>query len=167
MTERWLPVPGWAAYEVSDAGSVRRSRAARGATVGRVLRASPSTWGYPSVHLFDGERRRRAGVHQLVAEAFLGPAPDGHEVNHRNGIKHDNRVENLEWVTSGANNQHAIDTGLRTPARGERNAAKLTEEQVRAIRSDPRSTRAIGADYGIASRTVSGIKRGEKWSHVK
>jgi hypothetical protein len=52
-------------------------------------------------------------VHRIVAAAFIGPCPDGLEINHKNGIKLDNRAENLEYTTRSANMKHAYDSGLR------------------------------------------------------
>jgi hypothetical protein len=51
-------------------------------------------------------------VHVLVAEVFLGPRPNGAEINHKNGIKADNHYRNLEYTTQAENFQHALDTGL-------------------------------------------------------
>jgi len=57
-------------------------------------------------------------VHRLIALTFLGmPIGNQNHINHKNGIKSDNRVENLEWCTQGENNTHAWKTGLMTPAR--------------------------------------------------
>lgn len=61
-------------------------------------------------------------VHHLVAAMWIGPAPsDEHEINHKNGIKRDNRKENLEWVTRSENQKHAVATGLNwnCPKRGQ------------------------------------------------
>jgi hypothetical protein len=68
--------------------------------------------GYFSVDLYKNGIRTRKRIHRLVAMAWI-PNPDGlPQVNHRNGIKSDNRVENLEWVTPRTNILHAFETGL-------------------------------------------------------
>lgn len=91
---QWLPVAEDPRYEVSDAGQVRGPS-------GRILRGNPNKAedGYLSVQL--GSRRRRY-IHRLVAIAFLG-LPDGHEPDHLNRIKTDNRAANLEVVTHAEN----------------------------------------------------------------
>lgn len=104
--ERWLPVPGFQVYEVSSAGRVRRS------STGRVLSASPlnrKTRGrrIKRLHLrvglsVDGVVQTKT-VHSLVAAAFLGPRPAGHEIDHVNDDGTDNRVENLRYVTPAVN----------------------------------------------------------------
>jgi hypothetical protein len=105
--ETWRPVIGFErTHEVSNTGRVRR--------VGSSEELHPWTsgYGYPKVALrVDGQKTERE-VHILVAEAFIAPRPSGLVANHKNGVKTDNRPENLEWVTRAENNAHALRTGL-------------------------------------------------------
>jgi hypothetical protein len=122
--------------------------------------------GYKRATLSVDSVRVESSIHRLVAKTWLGMPKPGEQVNHKNGIKTDNRVENLEWVSVKENNIHAINVlGKR---RGENNAlAKLTEDQVRAIRADTRILTEIAKDYGIYFSTVHKIKKRESWRHVK
>lgn len=97
--EIWRDIPGWEGlYQVSNKGRVRSIR---------VKMTQPfDARGYKVATLHSGERRERTGVHRLVARAFI-PNPEGKEqVNHINGNRADNRVENLEWATCQENNLH-------------------------------------------------------------
>lgn len=109
--ERWLPVVGAGGkYEVSDSGRVRRGT--------RILIDRGQPKGYRVVDIsVDGKALTRT-VHRLVAEAFHGPA-GGRQVNHKNGIKHENAAGNLEWVSARANTRHAIALGLHKSTRRE------------------------------------------------
>ena len=102
-TEIWKPIPGAEGYEVSNLGNVKN--------VNKTTYLALSSWsGYYKVRL--GSRGGDYLVHRLVAQAFI-PNPDNKpQVNHINGNKKDNRVENLEWVTVKENIQHAFKTGL-------------------------------------------------------
>lgn len=105
-------------------------------------------------------------VHRLVAITYIENPENKPEVNHINGIKSDNRVENLEWVTKKENAQHAIKSGL-TKQKGEDNKrSKLTNYEVVRIRIDMRSQRTIAKEYNISPSIVYGIKSGKRWAHV-
>lgn len=70
------------------------------------------TWdtnGYKHVKLYKGGVRKTVYVHRLVAEYFIEKSPSASEVNHKNGVKEDNRAENLEWCTHEENIRHAVD----------------------------------------------------------
>lgn len=111
-------------------------------------------------------------VHSLVALAFIGERPGGYQINHKDGNKFNNHVDNLEYCTASENQQHAIRTGLRRIHRGEDSPASiLTEDQVREIKKLLRDTkltlRAIGDMYGVRFQTIGNIKYNHRWSHVE
>ena len=112
--EEWRDVPGWEGlYEVSDDGRVRSLREGR---YHMKEKTPTNVRGYLKVSLYQKPRHQMISVHRLVAEVFV-PNPECKPfVNHINGIKTDNRKENLEWVTAQENTDHAIRTGLFDPA---------------------------------------------------
>ena len=106
-TEIWhkCEVP-YTRYEVSNLGRVRNAR------TGRVLRLRPGNKGYLIVDLYYKGQRKSCKVHNLVATAFVEGWREGLQVNHKNGVKTDNRAENLEWVTASENVRHSRDVLL-------------------------------------------------------
>jgi hypothetical protein len=110
MTETWKVIPGYEGrYDVSDQGRVW-SR-----TTHSALKPNRMTHGYLCVHLYKGGKRTRkvCTIHQLVAKAFLQNPKCYIEVNHKNFIRTDNRIDNLEWVSRKENVQHALAAGRR------------------------------------------------------
>lgn len=108
-------------YCVSSDGDVIRQGRARGASVGLTLKPAVDGRGYANVCLWRGGKQKSEKVHRLVCAAFHGPAPTGRgHVNHKNGVKTDNRAANLEWVSAAENAIHAHATGLMNPAKDER-----------------------------------------------
>lgn len=127
ITERWKPVVGFGGfYKVSDQGRVRNVRKRPGTSVGKILINHIGKRGYPAVTLIGNRKRKLRKVHQLVAAAFIGPCPIDQMVNHKNGIKSDVRLDNLEYTTDQGNRDHAKQMGLM--ASGERHGSRTHPE---------------------------------------
>lgn len=108
--DKWAETPGNPNYVVSNTGRIRRNGSDRDHSM-------RDRKGYLTVDLYDGGQRSTERVHRLVAKAFV-PNPDNKpEVNHKDGNKHNNNANNLEWVTSKENCRHAWDRGLIKPSR--------------------------------------------------
>lgn len=141
--EIWKPIPEFNnEYEVSTLGRIRsihkliiKSNGHNYTRVSKILKPSLNDSGYYAGGISLMNRMHGYVVHRIVAEVFIPNIENKATVNHINGIKIDNRIENLEWMTNSENCQHSFDTGLQKPKRGELNGmAKLIREQVEMIR---------------------------------
>lgn len=111
MAERWKEFfKGY--YEVSNKGRIRRSKPAKKTYVGKILKLGKDKDGYLLVQLSRPGKRHTYRVNKIVARKFIGPCPEGKEVNHKDLNKQNNRDNNLEYVTHVGNLQHAIDCGV-------------------------------------------------------
>ena len=131
LGEEWRDVVGEngvckGEYQVSSLGRVRSFKAGKV----KILKPVYDGKGYEYAGIHKNGKQKKIHVHTLVAKAFL-PNPENKPfVNHIDGNKSNNRVENLEWVTPSENIQHALKMGLM-----KRNYS-LTDDQVREIRRD-------------------------------
>lgn len=145
-------------YAVSSYGRMYSKRAGRCLSI-----KSFDNDGYVKVAPHGNTKR----LNRIVAQTFI-PNPDSKTtVNHIDGNKKNNRVDNLEWSTRSEQMIHAYKHGLKKPMRGSENAnAKLTDEQVKAIRSEyvrnsrTHGTVALGRRYGVTNRVIGLIVRG-------
>jgi hypothetical protein len=107
-------------------------------------------------------------VHKLVWITFVGPVPDGMQIDHWDTNKKNNCLSNLQLVTQPENMRRAALNGLC--ARGERNVKnKLTEQQVFDIRRRKlagESAKSLAFEFGIVAKTVHSICRGKLWKHL-
>ncbi len=174
MKEQWRDVVGYEGfYQISSVGRIKRIAGGKGARVGRILRLSIRTNGYISISLTKHNERRTVWVHRLVCIAFLGLPPARHEVNHKNGVPSDNRIENLEWVTHDANMKHAhvVLGRAMTKAKGENQGhSKLTNDQVREMRqlhaTGNYTCRLLSLRYGVCNSNINRIVNRKMWKHI-
>lgn len=134
--EIWRDIKGYEGhYKVSNFGNIRVEARVFTDSIGRThnvkqkpIKKGIDTCGYEQVILSKNGSRKSYKVHRLVILAFLGADSTRTCVNHKNGVKTDNNITNLEWCTHGENNRHAYRNKLR------KRSSKLSEEDVIIIR---------------------------------
>ncbi len=185
QNEQWKPVPGYEDYyEISNLGRVRRIDPEKGTWFGRIITPIMGSGGYLSIRLAVNGVKKNCTLHRLLALVWIPGYEPGLQVNHKDCNKTNNSLDNLEWVTHPENMRHAranLDwdsshtLGGRKGwseghARGERiNTAKLTEDQVREIRSlsaAGMSNRKLAEQFGVNNSQISRIVNRKLWTHV-
>ncbi|CQR03437.1 TPA: NUMOD4 motif-containing HNH endonuclease [Yersinia enterocolitica] len=151
-------------YAVTADGRIyshSRVNALGGLTKGRWLRPGKGGRGYLVVNLCSGGVTKTHSLHRLVAKAYIPNPERAAEVNHINGDKTDNRVENLEWVTSSENKAHAYKYGLYKTGEGH-SRAKLTDADILSIcSSEEFSPQELAVIYGVDRSYISYLRRGK------
>lgn len=151
--EIWKDIKGFEGYyEVSNKGNVKRKEGTSHLKI-KKLKMILDKDGYHRVNLKVKQKAFTKIVHRLVCEVFIPNPENKSQVNHINGIKGDNRLENLEWCTLSENRQHAYDTGLQNgySRRGcKNNFNKLSKEDVLNIRNE-----YSGDARGFSSKNIS------------
>lgn len=161
-------------YQISNLGRVKSLRR-------KVSKNKYSRWttekilknflvgGYFLVELYYGDNlHTRFRVHRLVAEAFIPNPENKKTVNHKDGNKLNNSVENLEWATQSENVLHAYKTGLKSE---DKCSAKLTRKQVNDILDTYTGVRGeivrLAEKYQVANSTIYRIVKNETWKYGK
>lgn len=163
--EEWRDVPSYKGYYLASSfGQVWSVKSSK-------LLKSGFVSGYPMVVLCKDGAHKDFYVHRLVLLAFVGPPPKGHECNHKNGTKTDNRPENLEWVLPSENIKHSIEVLGHSRTGSDGPGAKLTEDDVREIRRLYKTGKwnqyELANIFGVSQPAVSNIVRRTAWASVQ
>ena len=177
--EIWVDIKGYPNYQVSNLGrfkSLERELIRKGGWrgVGRYFRkehiVKQRLEKYYRISLYRDNKQYCLTAHKVIAEHFIPNPLNLPQVNHINGIKTDNRVENLEWCTGSYNVKHAFDNGLKKPQRGTTNGRCHTNDDVvLAIRADHKSgltPRQLRDKYGLSKSHIGGIIYNRIWKHL-
>jgi HNH endonuclease/NUMOD4 motif len=165
----WVALEGYEGiYAISDDGQVMSMNYKKSNLPG--IMTLQIRRGYLSAYLCKkGEKERWGTVHTLVAHHFIGPRPHGLTINHKNGIKTDNRVENLEYCTASENSKHSFTTGAQCNKGIKHSQHKFTDDQIRDIRTrnlNGESQTAIAKSLGVSQSAIHLVVRRKRWDHV-
>jgi|688.fasta_scaffold581726_2 hypothetical protein len=118
--------------------------------------------GYKAINIYG----KTIYLHRAIANKFI-PNPNNYtDVNHINGIKHDNRVENLEWCTRSYNVKHAILNGLNTGSTGVKSSnRKITkDEDINFIKNSKLTLKELGLKFGVSKTSISNLKNNKTYN---
>lgn len=134
---------------------------------GTLKKANKTIQGYLIYHFYKGSGKYHSELaHRVIAKVFILNPENKIAVNHINGIKTDNRVENLEWMTISENLKHGWETGLIT-VRGDNNGnASLTASEALAIYHATATNKILSEVYGVSPSTITCIKNKTRWAHL-
>jgi len=157
--EQYKEIPFAENYLVSNLGNVKSKR------YNKPLKGQLNNCGYYRVQI--GTAKNRHFVHRLVAEAFLEKDSLRNFVNHKDGNKLNNLVENLEWVTRSENDIHAYRNDLRKAIKGENHHNSILNDfdvkEIKNLLSKGYNCTYISERYSVHRKTINDIKLGKTW----
>ena len=154
----------WRNYSANENGEIFGSR-------GRKLNPIKHHTGYLVMTVCQDGLQKQMRVHRFIWECLKGDIPDGLVINHKNGDKQDNRLDNLELVTNRENVVHAWEVLKRQSVKGEdKPQAKITEIEAKEIIQlckENVSNKEIGMLYNLHPRYISLIRHNKRWRHLE
>jgi len=166
MREIYKDIDGYEGlYKVSNIGNVKSLKFGKE----KILKNHLGVLGYYKVSLCNDSKSKSFYIHSLVAKSFILNLNNKPQVNHINGIKTDNIINNLEWCTAKENIQHAHDKGLIKTSKGEsRDFSKLKESDVLEIRRIGRRNTQLemAIKYNVNQSLISLVLNNKIWKHI-
>lgn len=167
MAEKWKAITGFEGhYEVSNKGRIK-SLKRKHRPKESIMKPRSDKDGYQEFCARKDGVKKYIKVHRAVYEAFVGPIPEGHVINHRNNVKTNNHPTNLETMTVGENNRHAKEW------RDKHNLKKrkpLTKDEVLTIRWELETgacRREIAKRWGLVPARIYDIEYGKVYGNIK
>lgn len=174
--EIWKDIKGYEGiYSVNSVGDIKSIKR------NIILKQRINHRGYPVVSLSKRGKVKLKTVHRIVAKTFIENPKNKSDVNHKDGVKTNNRVENLEWMTRSENIRHAYETGLSIAVSANKNGkfqgenhykSKLTEEDVIYIRRNIRRNGGkmtqveLAKMFNTSDGNISDIVNRRNWKHI-
>ena len=151
-------------YEVSNIGDIRNK------TTNKILSPYTDKDGYKHVTISINGKNHHLSIHRAVAIAFIPNPENKPQVNHINGVKSINVVNNLEWATNSENTKHAFDTGLKHSIIGSNNVLSIyTDKDIKKVcqlLEKGMSNKEISKKTGVNRKYITDIKKGRRWKHI-
>ncbi len=158
MKEVWKSIEGYEGmYEISNLGRIKSFKADK--QNGKILKLKNSTSGYSKCALFKDNHPTTFTIHKLVAQAFIPNTDNKSQINHIDGNKENNRVDNLEWCTPKENMKHASKTGLIKRGRRNKRVKKNSKTKEKYI--------APKGEYSKNAKKVLCVTTGEVFNCIK
>lgn len=156
MAEVWKNINGFEQYQVSSLGNIKNKG-------GKLKSVQTTKNGYSQVLLWIGHKAKGVFIHRMVAEAFIPNPENKTDVNHIDGNKANNRVENLEWCTRSENLRHAYKNNLRVASN-----QKLTLDEVKEIKlnQDKLSRKELAKKFNVSYWTICDIFQNKSFREV-
>lgn len=170
--EIWKDIIGYEGlYQISNLGNIKTFNW-RNTGKTAILKLCKNKNGYLGTALTKNGKLKSVEIHRLLALHFLPNTENKKQVNHINGIKADNNISNLEWLTQKENIQHAFKTGLNKGLKGEKNGrCKLTNIQVIKIRqkynTKEKTVMQLSNEYNMNWSTINDLVKNITWKHLK
>lgn len=167
--EQWKVIDEYPKYSVSTFGRVKNN------ATGKILAQQISNWGYCRVSIYAGDKKKYISVHRAVATAFIpNDNPERIQVNHIDCDKHNNNVQNLEWVTPVENMAHAYKNNL-VPTANDKPIIMLDKDyrilrRFKSATDASRQVSGINGNQGNISRSAQSdgekLALGYRWMYI-
>jgi len=171
MQEIWKDIENYEGlYKISNFGNIKAmpKKAGFNNRKEKLLKYKINQFGYLTIGLCKNSKRKWFMIHRLIANAFISSIKNKPQVNHKDGNKQNNHIDNLEWCTSSENLKHAFKIGLRNGNGEKHSQHKLKNEDILWIRKNHQdySRENLSKKYNISKSNLCLIINNKTWNHI-